>query len=466
MVLQAVVFPLCALLVPSGGEAVAHPGGEESTAYKMSVASAVEAFNRGAYEEALRQCGKASAHAPDAIEPRYIRALCYRRLGRTSDALAELEDLERKAPHYRDVELELAICYFETGRFRLALQKLLPLRARYGSSADYLCYVALTEAALGNRAGAEKAIEELEAIAPETASLVAVRIGAAGRGREKKFRLYATAGYTYDSNVTLLPFDTTAAEISGKDDFRFATSAIFDARPVKWSGGGMDTRFGFVQSVHNRLSDYNLQGYTVGAALSQKIGRIDPYVAFDWGYYFLENAKQSYLRSAVLSAGVDVTEGTACFTRFDYRWSINDYMLPFFFRDDDRDGTNHMIGASQYFLLSPSRGSFVRLGGYFDRENATGKNYFYNGYSFDGEVYVPLAWRTAVDFLGRYYIKDYRRSVYNRYDDRQHYIVTLDKRIGEHFELVLQYQLIVNDSTVGIFEFDRNLYTLMAAVRY
>lgn len=287
-----------------------------------------------------------------------------------------------------------------------------------------------------------------------------------GREEAKRFRVWWRGGYEYDSNVTLQPDDTSLVVPSGKDDFRFTNEAGVWVRGVDRERFALDTEYDFFNTVHNQLGEFNMLGHELSETLTVKGDRVRPYVGYGYGYYWLDDCAQSYLRRHRLYAGAEVPEGRSLLAQFMYELRYNDYFLSFTEPEDNWSGHNDSFGLNQYWFPGVVKGSVARVGAFYDRESAIGNNYFYDGWRFEGEYGVPLGEAMWVDVQAAYYHREYPRNDAGRTDNEQRYGATVSRALTEHFTVSGQYGLWVNDSTEGLFEYDRNIFSLFCTVSF
>ena len=271
----------------------------------------------------------------------------------------------------------------------------------------------------------------------------------------------ASARYEYDDNVTLLPDDTDLVGESGEDDFRFATTFEIDLVPVASKYAQVKTGYALYQSVHNRLGDFNLQAHEVNSVLTFAAGALKPYVGYIYRYYFLDDNKRSFIRDNELTAGVGFPMGRHNVTMLDYGYTAETNFLEYADPEDDRTSRNNVFGLDHYLFFGRNA-RFVRFGIHYDRNDARGDNYTYNGYRFEWELFLPIAWGWYFNGEIDYYIRDFPKSVNNRQDQRQEYYAKISRNLNEHVALGIEFYRIVNSSRVDLFEFDRNVYSVLA----
>lgn len=480
------------------------PGGAENYPYAMHFSRGIAAINRLDYAAAEEEFKRASVEKPGDRDSRYYLGFSDSRAGMPEKAIPILEALVAENADDFESRRELGIaCYYagDPVRARGHLSAVIDRRpddaeCRYYlglawlSSGDlekarpFLADAAARDpvyapgghyrmglAHLGKKRTAE-ALSEFELAFrsdPESeegldAAALARSLGA--RGRAKRFSIEVNTRYEYDDNVVLAPDNGDILDVSDQGDFRFSTdtSLLFDL-PV----GELLTlhsRYRFFQSVHHHLGYFNLLGNDLSTGFDLALPWATLFAGYGYEYYFLDDCHQSYLRSNSLVSGLTIPETWWAFTRPYYRFRLDDFFLPGFTGPDSRDARNHTAGFDQYLMLAGDSSRWVRLGAAYERNNATGYNYTYNGLDLAAEFYTPLVGGIALDAIAGYSIRDYLKSSFNRYDDQQDYTITLSRELNEFMTVGLQYELVVNDSTVGLFQYQRDIYSLLASLRF
>lgn len=496
----AVLTILCCLFFP-----VTLPARAQSPIHEILLSRGVLLLNEGDCEEALAAFEEALKTGPGDRRALYYGAVCRNRTGRYSGSASALEEIVSSTPDYKDAQRELGVAYFGLGLYGKATEMLEGAGAKSPGDAMAAYYLGrslladdryeramaeferargmdpyyedvcryYTGVALLGRGDADAAVERFkEAIeAPEaldeviSASRESIRTLRKEKAR-RFWRAWVRTRYEYDSNVALLPHDEDLVAGSGKGDWRFTVEPSVELAPPLLPNWDTRSLFSFIQTVHNHLGAYNLQGYRLLNTATLKSRYIQPFFGYGFEYYFLDNNRQDYLRSHTFLTGFTVPEGRYGLSRFSYAYRIDDFFLPFEYRVNDRTAANNSVGASQYFFLPRWGDSFLQLGFYWDNNDAKGRNFSYNGYRLFAECFLPLTWEVNLDLLTELYIRDFSESLQGRDDTRQTYIATLSRPLNEYMEVGLQYTYVNNDSNVALFQYGRNIFSLMMELRF
>jgi tetratricopeptide (TPR) repeat protein len=477
----------------------------QSAAYDILISRGVAQLDAGDGGKALGSFEAALLQKPGDRQAQYYIALCRNRMGRYAEAAETLRSIVSAAPEYKNVRCELGIALFGLGYYqgglvelaeaeRMAPRDPVPVYYRgrcllqegryddaiaafesarrldpyYDDVGRYYAAVALL--GKGEARAALDRFRDVAALPDASPQVVAaarenIRI-LTGRRAERLWRAFVSTRYEYDSNVTLMPDDASLVEATGEGDFRFTVEPAIEFTPHL--GGRWETQhlFSFIQSVHHHLGAYNLQGYHLGNRAIYAAELIQPFIGYNYEYYFLDDNKQSFVRSHILPAGFTLQEGRYGFSEAAYTFEIDDYLLPYECSCDNRSADDHSVGISQYLFAPRWSDRYLRLGFFYDRNNAEGRNYTYDGYRFFAGFVTPVACGVTLDFDAELYVRDFFSNLEGRDDTMQAYVVTLSRRLNEYFDVGLQYTFINNNSNVALFEYHRNIFSLMGALNF
>lgn len=473
--------------------------------YDLLISSGLLRLDDGDLPSALERFDAALARRPGEIEARYCRALCLNRMQRYAEAAAILERILAESPSYRSARRELGIARFGAGDTEGAVEELAAaakerpddaaaayylgrallssgrydeavtcfttaraLDPLYGDVCHYYAGVALVGKGEARRAvGRFKDAASYAGASPGVVAAARERLrDLEGRKAERYVRGYVGTRYEYDSNVVLAPDNASLVEVTGKDDFRFTVEPTVELIPPL--GDRWETRhlLSFVQSVHHQLGDYNLQGYYLGNSAAFKGDLLQPFVGYNYEYNFLDDCKQSFLRSHTVFAGFSLPEGRWGLSEVRYAYRIDDYLLPFTDPEDDRDDHDNSIGLTQY-LFAPRLGDrFATVGFFYDRSDAVGDNWTYDGFRFQWGVFTPLACEVNLDLQVELYLRDYLKSATGRDDTRQSYLVTFSRSLNDYTDVGLQYTYVHNASTDALFKYQRHIFSLIGGLKF
>jgi tetratricopeptide (TPR) repeat protein len=491
--------------------ALSFPGGsflcaQEEERADILFTRGILALDDGNYARAEDYFSQVHRLRPGDVPTLFFLGLARNRLGEYGAAVRLLEDVAGRDPRYPGVALERGYARAGLGMCREAIP-LLEDAMREEPQSGFACYLmGVCLAGTGEDLSALGYLSRAEALAPElgapaayqsAASLVKLgrdeearrnllriireepeesRVSRAarellarleGRPAPKRVWVDATARYEYDSNVTLLPDNEALVDTSEKGDWRFMNTFQLKVSPVVRPRYDLSIYYRFLDSVHNHIGDFNLQGHELAPTFTVTLGRVNLFAGYEFDYYFLDDCHQSYYRTNGIFAGTDFQLSPHSLTRLQYRYTTGDYFLDFTAPEDNLDirGAN-TVGFDHYLFLGGRADCYCRFAFSYDRNNTAGRNFTYNGYDFIWEFCAPLFQEVRLDAWARYLILDFPRSTTGRRDHRQEYNVMLLRPLNECFDVALNYGATINDSTVPLYQFDRNIYSLILACHF
>jgi tetratricopeptide (TPR) repeat protein len=137
--------------------------------------------------------------------------------------------------------------------------------------------------------------------------------------------------------------------------------------------------------------------------------------------------------------------------------------------DENRDALNHRVGLVHYIFFDRQRYG-INFGYHFDREDAKGSNWRYNGYRGVAGFLLTLPWEiratTNFEFHARYY--DGTNSTFHKHRNDQETTVLfgLAKDITPSLTVSLEHLWNSNDSSVGTYSYHRQVYSMGLTWRY
>jgi tetratricopeptide (TPR) repeat protein len=483
----------------------------------------VEYSNRN-YLEALDHFRKAAELAPDNPDVQFYLGLSLRRIGEFAEAIAALEKALQLAPSKQYIHHHLGLAYFLEKRYEDALaqfqlaeqfdpqnvethyylgythylrkqyqqvlepmQKVIELDPSLASSAQY--YRGLALYALEQDAQAQAAFDAVITADPKsTAAQNAQSYLEAMQRRVRERRLYQIQGsvsFQQDDNVILEPDDI---EISGQSDSRMVFSLLGRLIPVRTPQWRVGAEYSLFQSVHFRLSEFDLQSHTAGLFARLKMNRVTLRMAASGNVTFLDSRAFSnydlFSDSVTVQPSATIQQTRALFAVVSVRFRYSDFFDPLPVGQDpavrDRDGWTLRAGADQYLSFNKRR-SLARLSFHYRGSRNDGTDWEYDGYHV-GLGLQTLLWAGITlnaDF--GYTYRDYLHvnsfdanplgilgtpDADERRDNRLVGSIALTRALGRFFFVSLNYTHTTNLSNISFFEYDRNIVAVTLTGRY
>jgi tetratricopeptide (TPR) repeat protein len=121
--------------------------------------------------------------------------------------------------------------------------------------------------------------------------------------RTNPFGFKASLGIEYDDNVTLQPVDEDISDVSDKEDERAVVNLKFTGKKF-FDAGEFNASYSFYQSLHQDLTEYNVQGHTGTLYFASNLRPFQPLIQYSYDYYFVDN--DEYLEKHTLTPSVNL----------------------------------------------------------------------------------------------------------------------------------------------------------------
>ena len=285
----------------------------------------------------------------------------------------------------------------------------------------------------------------------------------------------------YDSNVVLLPIGTQplsgSTSISKKDDFLTAIYARGEYRPLQtdvWTAG---VTYGFYQSFHLELTEFDVQAHSPSVFVQRQIGPVQARVQYAFDYVRVAN--MPYLIAQTVQPTFMIAEGNNYFTQLQFRYQNKDFQDDLFIGNSFRDGKNWLVGVTQYAYFADGTGH-VRLGYTFDTDRTGGGNpvvaipgdpsnadWDYNAHSLSAGLGIPEVLTLRPNFAFDYHHQQYDNP--NSFSDtgstvRRDNILFFTASIGRPLtnwlSIAAEYNYTRDQSNIQSFNYSRSIYSL------
>ena len=518
--LQAAVFVFLAGLC-IGGQAV-DAWAQAPTSAEVYVDRTILAFDEKRYDVALGEVQEALRLDPNNVTALYYLGLISIATDRYPEARSALEKARALRPRDLDVAFQLGVLHFNEQRYAEAdpplrtvfeaqprrpnlgfylgfmayrrkeyREALRFLRANVPSDANFSqlnsFYAALTLGAL--ELPAEARAEMAEAIRLNPTSAIASPgerfrdlLEPAAR-RERRFQGEVRVGVFYDNNVAVVPnasSDLVARVIREQDrrsegEMAALRLAYTWLRTVDWEA---TVSYAFLQTINNRLSDFNVQDHTgtVGLTYRNVIGEMAYFAGLQVAYDYITLGGDRFVQRPIFQPFFTLVESPGHMTSLVFRTQLKD------FRDENvvpaevRDATNYMAGATHFFRFAGDR-HYIKVGYQYDVEDADGDNWSYEGHRIlvGGQVTLPwgdIRLRYDLDVHFRDHTDEHTLlpvtapGTRRRRDRELLHLISLTKDLPYDLSVSLDFLIDDNSSNLDVFDYDRTVVSLSLTWRF
>lgn len=397
------------------------------------------ALTKGQYAMELRDFGTAIGHLKKALELK---------------------------PDDQAARVSLGVAYSQSGddgRARDVLQQAVAADASDGRARYEL---ALVLAKLGRQ---EEAKSQMAIAArssdPEVSAAARGFLEGAAAGEKKKFTTKLSGGLQYDSNVILEQDSPTTPGVKNSD-WRWVWTVDLAYAFLDTGKAGAEAGYQFYKSIHDELKDYNVEQHTgkvAGRYELSKTARAD--LEYDFIYASLRGehystAHRFVFRLPLTLAPETLTEPHAAFEAKRF------FETPVFTGLTDKNGTNTAAGASHTIMLGKK--AAISFDYTYDADSAAVDSWSYAGHK--GTVNALAEWDSyrlfgTLSYYDRKYDALAPGAPEKRHDGAQEYSIGISRKAGKHATVTLADQHTINDSNLAVYQYTRNVVSLMVEIR-
>ncbi len=511
------------LALPLG---TAGPARAQTTEADVYVAQAILEIDEKRYDEALANLKKALAVAPDHVEALYYTGVAYAAQRQPERAVPVLERARAKSPNDPAIAFQLGLAFFAqqqydraqplfeevfktnpeldglgyyTGflRYRNKDYRGALAAFRAGRSADveiqqltrFYSGLALGVLGLPQQAAAE--VEQALKLAPGTPLIgAAERLRdtiVASRQAERRLSLEARFGMTYDDNVDVRPTannrEPAVADLRSHGHESFGELFGVRADYVWWKTEDWESAVGysFFTLYNNDIPEFNVISHvgTVGLTRKFSLGAHPAQVSAQYAFDTLALEGQEFLTrntgtlsAAVVESEMHLTQVFARYQEKDFAKTTNPRPVP----QENRDANNWMFGFLHLLRFAQDK-HFVKAGWQIDYDATSGRNYEYLGQRLSLGGQYTLPWQgVRLKYDLDAHLRDYRNrnsilpsyapGTKKRQDEEITNVFRAELPLPRNFTLAAEYQLTRTRSNIEVFDFARNVASLVLSWSY
>ncbi len=462
--------------------------------------------------EALVSFDKAVADDPQDAVAVYYRGITRGHLEGPAAAIADLEQALRLRPEFPRASFELGVALVRSERPAEALPHLQAVANDAELYARAALFAGIAHLKLGEldaaRAELRRAAQEPELARaahyyeaaveaqsgrPMRARALLEEVVAGGDGpmveeaREllneiepdpRPYSLSASTGFQYDSNVVLAPSDGDLQDdlgISDEADGRATFGLGGRWVPFRSDFGRLQVGYDFSQSLHFKLSEYDIQAHGVGGDLAGAVGPIDGGFYAWYDFHLLDNEK--FLARATFLPWLGWQLDDHWRSEVSVRLRRDD-----FYGDDYgvRDAQQTLSGFRQFYFLTPER--FGWVGYRYDwvdsiSNDVESKRYQFDAHEFETGLSFDVVPWLRVDAEYSYRAEHYDKASEQPYlgslqaqprreDDAHRGQLALRFEALSWLDVVTGVSVTDSASTQNDFQYDRVVAALGLEARY
>ena len=460
-------------------EAKPQPPPEEALLQAEDLARQGYAYHKEQnFSQALPYFEKALQVNPDYHPSRLMLADTLLSLERPQEALPHLKQLQAAGFQPGRVAYLLGMAAAKTKQYPQAMEYFRQAEAdpRVAQAAKY--QISLILADEGKLKESRQTLEASVALGPQTriASVAQNYIQTLDQAMKPEapsmVKINASAGFDYDTNVTLRPNDEQAAQqISGKGDLIYSHNAYVEANPLVGKPVELLFQYNYYQNIHRRLTSYDMMNHVGGVMPVINYKQLRLYAPFSFQYSDLASDKYytafdlmpTFLYMITPDIGI---EGGMKFTR-------NYYWTPVALKADNRSG-RHLGGSLGGYYFFQNYQGYLQARFSYGYDNTMGTNWDGSTYRLllAGQVpiyerlkvnsYVMLSW-TPYD---NNWINGTTTAFPKRNDFNFQFRLDLTYKIYKGLEANVHYYYENNDSNINLYWYTKNMFGGFLGYKY
>ncbi len=285
--------------------------------------------------------------------------------------------------------------------------------------------------------------------------LIGAPLQIAAAAEDKNFDIGVGIGSEYDSNITVDAQDLTTNE----GDVAALLEANLSFKPIHDGNTSLEIGYDFFQSLHDDLSDFDLQIHGLSLSGSTKISGVDASANYRFSHILLGGDPFLDIHSIRPTLGFYVRQDVYVSAAYEYQWRDYDDLAP-------RDSHQHNIGITGYYFFAPK--SNIHAGYKLVREKADGPEFTYWGHYFDAGIKIPIEVGNVTPIFRatyRYSVKDFSNLTpligEERLDKRHHFRASLEAPIVGNVSLKPQYEFIDSSSNLASVDYHEHIISVM-----
>ncbi len=297
---------------------------------------------------------------------------------------------------------------------------------------------------------------------------------ALGRRREQMRPLRGSLGYSiqYDDNVIFKPLDELlGTSITNKDDLVHVLTGDISYNWKPCESFSLRSGYNLYASHHDDLGFYDTVSHTFPLQPTFYFDKAS--VAFPMSYTYATVDDRQYLGVASFSNQNMFAYAKDRLFQFQTTLNLRDYESWAATRSDEsRDGEEYIASGSWFFFFGPKDETLLNFRYAASYDDTDGANWRHMGNRLTLTAVVPvpqvknLTWNFSADYFRRDFINHNSTYDKNRHDN----IVTVQNLLSYEFyknvELQLQYTYVAGGSSIGVYDYSKNVYSVGVRCRF
>jgi tetratricopeptide (TPR) repeat protein len=421
------------------------------------------------FPKAIPYYQKALILNPELTKIYFPLGIAYYQLKQYPNALESLSQAEKYSPEDAMVYYYQGATYYGMRRYYKSVTPFKKVR-EFDSALAVLSYywqgVSLFQQGLYNEA--QFSLQQVKRLSPDSQlGKSADEFLSAIEKRTQPLSLKAGLGVEYDDNVTLQSANEDVSTVSDKEDERLVANLKVTGKTFL-DPGEFGASYAFYQSLHQDLTEYNVQGHTATLYFASNLRPVQPSIQYSYDYYFVDN--DEYLAKHTLTPSLNISVFSPHITQVYFQYESLNYLISVDEDEYDRSGFSNSIGLNQYLSIIDGKG-YIKIGAEYKDNDAQGDDWDYSGSKFRLTVYSPTPIeKMNVEIGGEqsYSNFDNEDSIFGdaRKDTSLSGWIELIYKLNDNWSAGLNYKHINNLSNIDFYEYKRNITSLFLSCNF
>jgi len=280
--------------------------------------------------------------------------------------------------------------------------------------------------------------------------LLAVGQTAAYGDDDSPLELELEVGAEYDENITIDAIDSNARQ----GDSILRLSGAIGTDILNKDDTSLSVRYSIFQSLHQDLTDFDLQLHGFSTRGNTKVGKVN--VGVDYRYDYIRLAGDDFMDVHTVGTDIGWLVAAKTYLTAGYEFRTQSFDDP---TRSERNADRHSADAKLFFLLGQGRN--ITTGYKVSRQTAGVDSLSYWGHTADAGLKLPvklIADETVFRLRYQYRHKDYSGidpDIGEKRADRRHtFRAIFEIPFAEKFAVNLEYKYVISNSNLPSVDYD------------
>lgn len=288
--------------------------------------------------------------------------------------------------------------------------------------------------------------------------------------RDKKatapFRGNIGLAMQYDNNVVLMPVDDTSQNISDKGDWRHAYTGQLEYNYKPSEHFGAKAGYSFYYGKQFELGFYDMMINDISVQPAFYMDKV--MVSFPVQYTNMGINSKLYLNMIGIGNTDNIMLDSRNMAQLTFMHKRKYFDWPVTRDNDNRDAREYIWSVGWYYFFAKNYEGFVAVRYMMNYDDTKGKNWTYLGNRMSVTSTIPVSkkikWSVSTEYFRQDFVKTNSSYEKHRTDD----IITVSSlaaiNIFTNCELQLQYTYVNDAATIGVYKYNRGIYS--AGLKY